>query len=273
MRYGLGLLVLAVGLSVVPAAMGQDDVADVPSRKLQAGKDKHKTYFLIGDGKDEKQPDEGYKLLVVLPGGDGSEAFLPFVKRIYKHAMPDGYLVVQLVAPKWTPQQKIVWPHVKSKVPRMKFGTEAFVDAVVAEVGKAYKVNARHVFTMSWSSSGPAAYATSHRKTKSVTGSYVAMSVFNKKYLPPLSLAKGHAYYIEHSPEDRICPIWMAEAARRELEKAKAKVSFATYRGGHGWRGDVYGRMRKAIEWLEENTREETKKGPPAGAKDGPDRS
>jgi len=257
MRSGLRLLILAVALSAALNAKGQDDVADVPSQKLQARKDKNKTYFLIGPRKDEKKSDGGYKLLVILPGGDGGAEFLPFVKRIYKHAVPDGYLVVQLVAPKWTPQQTIVWPHAKSKVPKMKFGTEEFVDAAVAEVSKAHKINAKHVFTMSWSSSGPAAYATSLRRKKTVTGSYVAMSVFHKKYLPPLSLAKGHAYYIEHSPDDRICPIWMADLAKKELEKAGAKVHFATYKGGHGWRGDVYGRMRKAIEWLEENTTED----------------
>jgi len=235
--------------------LGQEDVADIPSKKLSAGGDANKSYFLIGPGGDQKQPDEGYKLLVVLPGGDGSEAFHPFVKRMYKHGVPAGYLAAQLVAVKWTPQQQIVWPHKANKVTRMKFGTEAFVEAVVADISKQHKINPGHIFTLSWSSSGPAAYATSLQQKTAITGSYVAMSVYNRKYLPSLSRARGHAYYIEHSPDDKVCPFWMAEKAKKELAAAKAKVAFSKYDGGHGWRGNVYGRIQKAIAWLEENTK------------------
>ncbi|MHC4302338.1 MAG: alpha/beta hydrolase, partial [Planctomycetota bacterium] len=223
----LRFLIVAVSLSAALEAAAQDDVKDIPSRKLQAGNDTHKSYFLIGPAEGQKEPDRGYNLLVVLPGGDGSAAFLPFVKRIYKHGTPDGYLVVQLVAPKWTPKQQIVWPHRKNKVPGMKFGTEQFVDAVVADVRKRCRINAKHVFSLSWSSSGPAVYATSLQRDKPVTGSYVAMSVFNKQYLPPLSHAKGHAYYIEHSPDDRVCPFWMANWANKELTNAGARVRLA----------------------------------------------
>ena len=233
-----------------------DDIADVDSQKLHAGDDAKKTYLLIHARDTAEPPEAGYKLLVVLPGGDGSEAFHPFVKRIYKRGLPEGYLVAQLVAVKWTAGQRIVWPCKANKVSGMAFSTEEFVEAVIADVKKRYEVDRKHVFTLSWSSGGPAAYAVSLQQNKSVTGSYVAMSVFNNKYLPPLAKAKGHCYYIEHSPDDKTCPFWMARKAKEALAKNGAKVTLSTYEGGHGWRGDVYGRIRKAIAWLEAGTRD-----------------
>ena len=255
MRSFLRFLILMTCLCAIPKATAQNDVADIPSQKLQAANDPNKTYFLIGPAKNDKLPAGGYKLLLVLPGGDGSASFLPFVKRIYKHAAPDGYLLAQLVAPRWTPHQQIVWPHSKNKVPEMKFTTEQFIEAVVADLHKRHKINPKYVFTLSWSSSGPAAYATSLQQKTAVTGSYIAMSVFNEKYLPPLSRAKGRTYYIEHSPDDKVCPFWMARRAGQQLTKAGAKVNLATYKGGHGWRGNVYGRICNAIVWLQENTK------------------
>ncbi len=231
----------------------EDEFAGIESEKLQAAKDPKKTYFLIRPADDPEPPKGGYKLLVVLPGGDGSEGFHPFVKRIYKNGLPGGYLAAQLVAVKWTDGQKIVWPHDRNKAPKMKFTTEKFIEAVVADVKKRYEIDKDFVFTLSWSSSGPAAYAASLQRKKSITGSYISMSVFKSNYLPSLSRAKGHRYYIEHSPDDSVCPFWMAEKAEEELSKKKAKVTLSTYQGGHGWSGDVYGRIRKGIDWLETN--------------------
>jgi predicted esterase len=77
------------------------------------------------------------------------------------------------------------------------------------------------------------------------------MSVFKSKQLRPLAGAKGHRYYILHSPQDFI-PMRMAEQARDILRQAGAQTKLATYTGGHGWRGDVYGMIRKGIEWLQQ---------------------
>lgn len=255
MKAFLGILVVASALFICIIAVAQGDAVGIPSKKLQAGGDSNKVYFLIGPGKDDKRPDRGYKLLIVLPGGDGSESFRPFVERIYKCALPKGYLIAQLVAVKWTPVQQIVWPHKRNAVSGMRFSTEEFIDAVVADAGKYHKLDPKYVFTLAWSSGGPAAYAASLQHKTSITGTYVVMSVFDQKQLPPLSAAKEHAYYIEHSPDDKICPFWMAEKARSELSKAGGKVEFSKYEGGHGWRGDAYGRMRKAILWLEKNAK------------------
>jgi predicted esterase len=225
----------------------------VDSKDLTLGKDKKKRYFFIGPQKDAKVPKDGYKLAIVLPGGDGSAEFHPFVRRVWREALGPEYLLVQPVPVKWNPNQVIVWPTKENPVPGMKYATEEFVEALVAEVSKAHKVNPRHVFTLSWSSGGPAAYSIS-LKVKEVTGSFISQSVFRDADLPPLKNAKGRAYYLHHSPEDKTCPIDLAKKARDELAKQGAKVEYAEYEGGHGWHGDVYGQLRAGFQWLEKAT-------------------
>ncbi len=215
-----------------------------------AGGDARKRFFLLGP-KTEKAPKRGYGLLLVLPGGDGSTAFHPFVKNVFENAVGEGWLLAQPVAVKWTEDQQIVWPTAKSKASKMKFTTEELIAAVVKEVGEKHDLDPRRIFTLSWSSSGPACYAASLAKGTPVTGSFVAMSVFKPDYLPSLGAAKGHAYYIYHSKEDRVCPFRMAEDAREKLEEKGAEVEFRTYEGGHGWHGDVFGDIRAGLAWLE----------------------
>jgi predicted esterase len=230
----------------------QDDVADIASQDLRADKNEHKRYFLVEPGKGVEAPKKGYGLLVVLPGGDGSADFHPFIKRIYKYAVPKGYVLAQPVAVKWTEDQEIVWPTAKNPVEGMKFATEEFVDAVIKDVAGKYKVHPQRVFTLTWSSSGPAAYAVS-LSSKRVSGSFIAMSVFKPDMLPPLAKARGHAYFLYHSPDDSVCPFEMAEQAAKELKKSGATVKLTTYDGDHGWRGNVYGDIRDGIEWLEKH--------------------
>jgi predicted esterase len=230
----------------------QDDVADIPSQDLKIKNEPNMRYFLIGPKKDVAEPANGFSLVVILPGGDGSAEFHPFVKRIYKNAMSDNYLVAQPVAVKWTEQQAIVWPTEKTKVEKMKVSTEQFVEAILEDVGKKHKLDPECLFSLSWSSSGPAAYAMSMSKKKRLTGSLIAMSVF-KPDLLGLVEAKGHAYYLLHSKEDKVCAFRFAEQAQDALKKAEAKVELATYDGGHGWHGDVYGNIRSGFEWLEKN--------------------
>ncbi|MEW6355466.1 MAG: hypothetical protein AB1696_04010 [Planctomycetota bacterium] len=250
-------LCLVFALAVLVFArtgLGQDDVADVLSREIKIGGDPNKTYFLIHPKDDAKPPEQGFSLLLILPGGDGSADFHPFVKRIYKHALSEQYLVAQLVSVRWNADQQIIWPQKKDPLPNMKFTTEQFIEGVVKDVEKAYKVNPRHVFTMSWSSSGPATYAASLQKKKSITGSYIVMSVFFPEKLPPLRGAKGYPYYIEHSPDDKVCAFSLAESARDLLTKSKAVVEFSTYPGGHTWPPDVYARVQKAVKWLKDHS-------------------
>jgi predicted esterase len=243
---------LAATLCLTVAVRAEDEV---PSEKLKAGGDDHKEYFLIGAAKDRKAPKDGFGLVVIMPGGDGSAEFHPFVKRLYQRALPDGYLATQPIAVQWTDDQEVVWPTAGLKVEKMKFTTEEFVGAVIADVGKKHKLDPARTFTLTWSSSGPAAYAISLQSKPVVAGSLVAMSVFKPDLLPDLKAARGHAYYLYHSPDDEVCPFRMAESAEKALTDAGAKATLVKYDGGHGWRGDVFGDVRAGVEWLEKNAR------------------
>src|SRR5262245_47675447 len=108
-RILMRLLIPLLALGLATPAVAQDDVADVPSQDLRAGKDDNKRYFLIGPAKDAKAPKDGYGLVLILPGGPGTADFHPFVKRIYKNALPEGYVAAQPVAVKWADKQEVVW--------------------------------------------------------------------------------------------------------------------------------------------------------------------
>jgi predicted esterase len=158
-----------------------------------------------------------------------------------------------LVAPVWSLQQaeNEVWPTDKSSLREVKFRTPEFFLAVRSQVAKAHKLDPRYSFALTWSSSGTNGYTLSLLPKSGVTGTFVAMSVFKPDLLPSLTAAKGHPYFIYHSPADFI-PITHAETARNALEKAGAVVKLQTYDGGHGWKADVFGDIRKGIDWLEQ---------------------
>ena len=240
---------LLLGVLAV-AIRGQDDrdIADIKAEDLRAGNDANQRYFLIPP-RAKTPPSKGYALLLVLPGGDGGEGFLPFVKRIARHGVPDDVIVAELVPPKWTPDQRIVWPTARVKAENMEFPTEEFAKNVIAEVKKKHKIDSTRVWTLSWSSGGPAAYAISLTLPE-VKGSFIAMSIFRPADLPPLGKAKGHAYYILHSPEDEVCKFAIAEEAKATLRKHGARTELVTYEGGHGWTLPVYPAIQKGIAWM-----------------------
>lgn len=227
------------------------NVADIRCQDLKVAGNDRMRYFLIGPRTDGDPPEKGFKLVVALPGGDGGENFNPFVRRILKHALSDEYLVAQPIAFKWDEAQVITWPTRSFTTEGQEFSTEDFVEEVVRDVSGRYPLDSRCQFTLSWSSGGPAGYAVSLAEETPITGSYVAMSVFKPELEPPLENAKGRVYFIDHSVEDRVCPFFMAEKAERMLREQGATVRLNTYRGGHGWQGDVYGRIRGGIQWLE----------------------
>lgn len=225
--------------------------AAVESQDLRAANNADQRYFLITPAA-AKAPAAGQALLLILPGGDGSADFNPFCQRIAEHALPDGFLVAQLVSKKWTDNQQIVWPTATNRVPRQKFTTEQFIDAVIKDVKAKHKLDDQRVYALAWSSSGPAIYAAMLRKESPLRGAFVAMSVFNPRFLPPLDGAKGKAFYIFHSPDDKVCPIRMAEAADAQLAAAGANTTLVNYQGGHGWHGPIFQHIRTGIDWLEE---------------------
>ncbi len=227
-----------------------NDIADVPAQDLTVeGNDKMR-YFLIGPQKDAEAPEGGFKLVIVMPGGDGSEQFHPFVRRLYKHGMNNEFLVAQPVAIKWRPLQRTVWPTLVNPVIGQEFSTEDFVEAVIRDVAKRHSLDERYVFTLSWSSSGPAAYALALKEETPIKGSYIAMSVYRPQWHPPVANAKGRLFLLDHSPEDRVCKYHYAEQAKRELSEAGANVRLITYQGGHGWHGPIYARVRDGLSWL-----------------------
>jgi len=228
------------------------DVADVPAEECHAGDHEKMRYFLIGPRQGAEAPEDGYKLVVVMPGGSGDEAFHPFVRRLFKHSMTDEFLVAQPIAFKWRPEQQVVWPTSVHPVDGQEFSTEEFVEAVIRDVGARQPIDPRYVFTLTWSSSGPAAYAIALQEETAVTGSYILMSVYRPEWHPPVARAKGRLFAIEHSPDDQLCPFSQAQQAQRELTEAGAIVRFTTYQGGHGWHGDLYPRTAEGLAWLVE---------------------
>jgi predicted esterase len=239
-----------------------DDVRDVPSKDTFCNKNESQRYFLIGPvgpadkppdrpGEKPKPPKNGYTLLVVMPGGDGGADFHSFVKRVAKHAAGGEFLVAQLVSKYWSKSQKIVWPTKGNPVPSMEFTTEQFAEAVIAEISKQQKIDPKRVYTLSWSSSGPAAYAIAFQQKTAVRGSLIAMSVFNAEQLPPAKNAAARKFYLLHSPADETCKFEFAEKAQKQLQDAGARVTLEKYDGGHGWKGPVYDMISKGLRWLE----------------------
>ena len=108
------------------------DVADVAFEERRAGNAPRKRYLLIEPSAAPTAPEQGHRLLLVLPGGDGGTGFQTFARRIAKNALPPGYLLAELVAVSWTPEQaqQIVWPTAADKLPDAGFTTEQFVDDV-----------------------------------------------------------------------------------------------------------------------------------------------
>ena len=232
------------------AVFAQDDVADVASQDLTIQGDPKQRYFLIGPDAGAEAPQQGYSLLLVLPGGDGSAEFNPFIRRIYRNALPEKkYLVGQLVAVESKNKNQVVWPTAKSKDPKQTFATEMFIANVVKEIKAKHKINDAEVFTLSWSSGGPPAYAASMTKETPIRGSLIAMSVFFPGQVS-LPNAKGQKYFLLQSPDDKVTKYVHATNARKALEKAGATVTLKDYAGGHGWHGDVFGNIREGIEWL-----------------------
>jgi predicted esterase len=191
-------------------------------------------------------------LVVVLPGGDGSAEFHPFVSNIAKVALGGKYAVAQPVAIKWSPDHGITWPTLGSRVPGMRFSTEEFVGKVIGDVVSRRQIDRQRIYLLAWSSGGPAAYAIGLHKHSPVAGSLIAMSVFQPNELPPLASAAKRGFYLFHSPQDQVCPYRMAEQARTDLAQAGARATLMSYDGGHGWHGDIFGSIAAGIDWLDQ---------------------
>jgi poly(3-hydroxybutyrate) depolymerase len=201
-------------------------------------------YILIPPAQNAAKPASGYPLLFVLPGGDGSAEFYPFVSRIHQIPLEGRFIVAELLAP-----SQIVWPTrtLNAQYPY----TEESISAVLEDVAKRHSVDRKKVYALGWSSSGPAVYATILQEKSPITAAFIAMSVFRPELLPPLKQAANRKIYLLHSPEDPICPHQMAKSAEQQLSGAGATVKLVDYAGGHGWHGQVFDNIRDGITWIE----------------------
>ena len=227
---------------------------DVSSRKISIANNPNQTYFLIGESNvKSNNDDKPHGLVIIMPGGDGSADFHPFITNIYRQAIPKNYLAAQPIAVKWTQKQYIVWPTKRDKVKKMKFTTETFVEDVIKDVQSQYDIDPDKIFTFTWSSSGPAAYAIATQKQTAVKGSFIAMSVFKPAKLKSKN-AKGHSFYIYHSKQDKVAPYRFAYTAMRRLTKNNANVTLKTYNGGHGWmHANLWKNISDGIKFLDAN--------------------
>lgn len=237
------LLALAMATASVPA-LAENRIA---TRTTVEGEDRQQ-YFLFPS--PAEAPKEGYKLLVILPGGNGNEGFREFGRDLASSGTGDDYLVAQLVSIRWSPEQGVIWPTRASAVKGAEFTTEEYLSAVIKDIRANHRVDSEHVYTLAWSSAGPAAYAAS-LEISAIKGSFIAMSVFQPSGLASLSKAKGQRYFLYHSPEDRVCPFHMSEEARDLLGEKGAEVKLEPYEGGHGWHGKTFTDVRRGLDWLE----------------------
>lgn len=189
-------------------------------------------------------------LLVVLPGGDGSREFLPFVENGILGAAPAECVGVLVASPVWQPDQKIVWPTAQSKVPGMEWTTEAFVAAIVKAVQKEYGTDPRRTAVLGWSSSGPAVHGMLLDKKAPFARGYVAMSVWRDATRAALQGAKGRRIVLDQSPDDQVTTFANVRDAFAALQGAGAVVRLSTYAGGHGWQDAPVERLQHNLDWL-----------------------
>jgi hypothetical protein len=204
-------------------------------------------YFVLPPVEPPKEGKGG--LIVVLPGGDGSREFLPWVENGLLAQRPPDCVGVLVTAVKWKPDQKIVWPTDKNRVPDMQYTTEEYVRAVVDEVEKQFPSEPAARVIVGWSSSGPAVYPLLFTKDSPFSRGYVAMSVWPQKP-GKLDAVKGRRFFLDQSPEDQVTPFRSVREAYAALTKAGAVVRVSVYEGGHGWQDEPIPRIREGLRWL-----------------------
>ncbi len=84
----LVVIVIAIAVTVsglaTSSAEAQSDVPGIYSEEVNAGGNVNMTYLVHSFGRRPRPPKDGFGVVVVLPGGDGSEEFAPFVRGILK---------------------------------------------------------------------------------------------------------------------------------------------------------------------------------------------
>jgi len=206
-------------------------------------------YFVVPPRQPPAKGKRG-PLLVVLPGGTATRDFLPFVENGICGQAPDDCTGVLITAVKWQPEQSIIWPTGKNKVPGMQYTTDAYVRAVVAEVEKTHAIDPTQRVVLAWSSSGPAVYPLMVAKDSPFARSYIAMSIWPGRQLGDLAPVKGRRFFLDQSPEDETTKFSHVRDALPALVRAGAVVRLSTYTGGHGWNDAPLPRIHEGLRWL-----------------------
>jgi len=224
-----------------------DDVKDITDQSFLVGGDQMKRYIVSGKIDSSKTQD----LLIVMPGGEGSIDFHPFVKRVFKHELNDNWILAQPVAPKWTnDENRVVWPSVNSPYEPAKFMMEDFLDGMIDELGTKGHAKIGKIYMLCWSSSGPSVYSYLANGKHEIEGAFIAMSIFNQGLIKGAKDLHVKRVFLLHSPDDALIPIVQAEEGRDELTRLGISVKMETYPGGHGWRGSVWELMDKGFAFL-----------------------
>lgn len=223
-----------------------DDVKAIPSASFLVGEDPKKRYFVSG----KIEPGKTKNVLVVMPGGDGSPEFHPFIKRIQMNVLDENWIVVQPIAPRWDNNgDRVVWPSEGVPYAAAKFPMETFLDGMFDELRTRHKLNVGKTYMLGWSSSGPAIYSYAAHGKHTIDGAFVAMAVFNPGFFGDAKTLNVKRFYLLHSPQDFI-KMSHPEAAKAKLEAMKIPVTLTTYEGGHGWHGPVFDMIARGMDFL-----------------------
>ncbi|MBI2921804.1 MAG: hypothetical protein HYY18_12030 [Planctomycetes bacterium] len=232
---------------------------ELPHEDLKAGNDAKKRYFLIGPSPKVTIGAEGYGLIVMIPGASQTgEDWLPKAKE-YAQALPnERYLFAFPCSVIWNEKQTNPWPTAKTPEKGMKFCTEDFLEAVVADVKARHKVNVRRVFLYGYQWGAFPAYAAGLRPRSPFTGVIAATGEMKLKDLPAIAGARARGWYLMSWDDPNYCPKGAMEEARAALRKAGARVEFKDF-GKEAFGGQGCAALLSAIEWLEKNAGEPPK--------------
>ena len=244
---------LLLGLAVPAAAQGKPAAKSKPlperTTRHELSALPQSCYFLT-EPKRQVAAGRALGLLVVLPGGNGSEEFLPFVAGSLSECAPTAFLCAMLTAPKWAPGQKIVWPTKALPEAGMQYPTEDYGRAVIDDVGKRHQLDASKIVLLGWSSSGPAIHEVLASGKSPSQRAYVAMSVWKGKDAAAVAATKGMRIVLDQSRDDKVTPFVQAEQALQMLTAAGATVRMMAHKGDHGWTDAPLPRVTEGLRWL-----------------------
>ena len=197
----------------------------------------------------------GPGLLVVLEGADsGLSNASEFWMEAAQKALKGNYLIALPAPPKWSAEQNILWVTAKDRVSvkNVRFTTEQFLAAIVADVCARYPMWRDHIFLAGVAGGGLPVYAASLAPVTPFRGFYLLDASFSSAQLPPLTGAKGRKYFIQQDPASKTNPLWMAEAARRLLIQQGAFVTLSDFGKDRTQASESnYEQIGRAIHWLE----------------------